>query len=404
VDLYNGATAPGGISVDGDTAYVVGPGGVATVSVPLIDGAVGRSKLGRPLSEMFGAAVPGAGGIVAGHRRSDGTVLVGDLDSDEDPTVLEPTAATPVEGLPALVAVSADGRLIAVAGMSGVLSVFDAVSMRLVHSIPYATDRPIDSKFTGGVGPAAGSYALAWWVSATTAILSTWDAVVSIDLETGQRRWEARGFRHQVTSVSVSTDETLVIASDFYGTTRLLRFDDGAPVGAPLANGSMTAAERGTEPVVRANVSLFRPDSHVAALADWDTGAVRFVDVDTRTETDPPLTVLAGLAAYDFSPDGHTLAVGGSQGSVRLYDLETRAQIGDPFPSTTSLTPAFFSADGRAMSVGGYPPIVYDVDPASWREKACTVAGRNLTKVEWRQYMPPDEQYRATCPDHRIES
>jgi DNA-binding SARP family transcriptional activator/WD40 repeat protein len=404
VDLFNGPTAPGGISVDGDTAYVIGRRGVATVSIPLIDGAVGRSKLGRPLSGMDGGPAFGAGGIVALQRRSDGNVLVADLDSAEDPTVLEPTGATPLGGLPGLIAVSADGRLIAAAGLSGVLSVFDAATRRLVHSIPYATDRPIDSDLTGGAGTAAGGYATVWWVSATTAILGTFDSVVSIDLETGQKRWEARGFRRLVTSVSVSTDETLAIASDFDGTTRLLRFDDGAEVGAPLANGSMTATERGTEPVVRANAALFRPDSHVAALADWDTGAVRFVDVDTHTETDPPLMVVAGLAGFNFSSDGRTLAVSGSQGAVRLFDLGTSAQIGDPFPSTTSFTSGNFTADGRAMIVGGYPPIVYDVDPASWREKACTVAGRNLTKVEWEQYMPPDEPYRATCPEHRVES
>ena len=47
---------------------------------------------------------------------------------------------------------------------------------------------------------------------------------------------------------------------------------------------------------------------------------------------------------------------------------------------------------------------MWDIDPASWREKACTVAGRNLTKLEWQQYMPPDEQYRATCPAYPVET
>ena len=47
-----------------------------------------------------------------------------------------------------------------------------------------------------------------------------------------------------MTSVSVSTDRTLVIASDFDGTTRLLSLDTGTEIGAPLANGSMTDRER----------------------------------------------------------------------------------------------------------------------------------------------------------------
>ena len=279
IKLYNGATY--NIAVEDDIAYVLGPAGVAIVSIPLIDGVVGRSKLGRPLSGMPGA-VPGPGGIVAGYRDSDGKVVVASLDRDGDPIVLTPTAATPAAASFRPVAISADGRWIAVAGLSGVLSVFDASSLRLVRSIPYATNRSIDSKFTAGVGDAAGRYAVVYWVSSTTALLGTWDAVVSIDLETGQKRWEARGFRDAVTAVSVSTDGTLVVASDFYGTARLLRFDDGTQVGAPLATGSMTAAERGTDPFTRGSDAAFLSDSHVAALDDWEAGAIRFVDVDSR--------------------------------------------------------------------------------------------------------------------------
>ena len=34
------------------------------------------------------------------------------------------------------------------------LSVFDTASLRLVQSIPFATDRPIDSEFIQGLDPA----------------------------------------------------------------------------------------------------------------------------------------------------------------------------------------------------------------------------------------------------------
>jgi WD40 repeat protein len=399
VKLYNGATY--NIAVEGDTAYVLGPAGVAVVSTPLIDGVDGRSKLGRPLTGLP-RAVPGPGGIVAAHRDSDGMVVVSSLDRDGDPIVLQPTAAAPSEGVGMRVAISADGRWIAAAGWSGVLSVFDASSLRLVRSIPYATNRSIDSKFTAGAGDAAGRYAIPYWVSPTTALLGTWDAVVSIDLETGQKRWEARGFRDVVTAVSVSTDETLVVASDFCGTARLLRFDDGTQVGAPLANGSMTPTERGTDPITHASEASFLSDSHVAALDDWESGAIRFVDVDSRTQPAPPLAVTGGLP--DFSADGRLVAVGSTEGAVRLYDIEAGAQIGDPFPSTGTFDYGFITADGRAVVAAGDPSIVWDIAPASWRDKACNVAGRNLTKLEWRQHMPSDEPYRATCPSYPIES
>ena len=40
--------------------------------------------------------------------------------------------------------------------------------------------------------------------------------------------------------------------------------------------------------------------------------------------------------------------------------------------------------------------ILWDVDLDSWRERACQIAGRNLTRAEWGQYLG-DEPYRKTC-------
>jgi WD40 repeat protein len=205
-----------------------------------------------------------------------------------------------------------------------------------------------------------------------------------------------------VTSVSVSTDESLVLASDFDGTTRLLRFDDGTQVGPPLANGSMPAFERANEPLVRGTFSAFLPGTHVALIFDSTDGAVRLVDVDSRTERSPRVTVLPGASFWDVSPDGRVAAVGSATGATQLYDLQTGTQIGDPFPSALDL--GFHTSDGRSMVTLDAPPVVWDVDPASWREKACTVAGRNMTRAEWEQHMPPDERYRVTCPEHLVEN
>jgi hypothetical protein len=404
VKLYNGTTPLDGIVVEGDRAYVAGPAGVAIVSVPLIDGAAGPSKLSRPLRGLTGFTVSATEGLAVAQRTTDGKVLVAHLDRDEDPIALEPSGARSTGGLPALLNVSPDGRLIASAGAAGVLSIFDTATLSLVQTIPYALDRPVDSSFTSSLGDAARRYAVVFWLSSTTAILGTLDSVVAIDLTTGQRRWEARGFRDEVDSLAVSSDGSLVLATDYYGTARLLRSDDGSEVGAPLGNGSMTDAERRTAPRVPVNYVAFVPGGHVALLDDWDSGTIRVVDVDSRTEVAPPMHIAAGTTLLRVSGDGELLAVGGTEGLVRLYDLATRAQIGDPFPSGTNLTSAIFAPDDRAFIERGNPPLVWDIDPASWREKACAVAGRNMTKAEWRQYMPPDEAYRPTCPALPVET
>ena len=41
--------------------------------------------------------------------------------------------------------------------------------------------------------------------------------------------------------------------------------------------------------------------------------------------------------------------------------------------------------------------MVWDLDPAHWASTACSVAGRNLTQAEWKQYLP-GRPYQLTCP------
>ena len=44
--------------------------------------------------------------------------------------------------------------------------------------------------------------------------------------------------------------------------------------------------------------------------------------------------------------------------------------------------------------------ILWDLDPAVWRVRACEAAGRNLTRDEWKNFLPEGEPYHATCPQY----
>ena len=40
--------------------------------------------------------------------------------------------------------------------------------------------------------------------------------------------------------------------------------------------------------------------------------------------------------------------------------------------------------------------VIWNVDPAAWAAQACTVAHRNLTRAEWRDFLP-QRSFRAVC-------
>lgn len=42
--------------------------------------------------------------------------------------------------------------------------------------------------------------------------------------------------------------------------------------------------------------------------------------------------------------------------------------------------------------------IFWDINQASWQSRACSIANRNLTRDEWKQYLG-DEPYNKTCSD-----
>jgi WD40 repeat protein len=150
----------------------------------------------------------------------------------------------------------------------------------------------------------------------------------------------------------------------------------------------------------------------------------------------------SGLWWADISDDGATLVTGGESSGERLWDLTTGQPIGPAFasdvPNTVDLSPdgrtlvaagdgwvtmrdtatgtilgrswfpdprskdnnlaAAFTPDGRRLFIvsDSGEAWVWNVDPASWASRACQIAGRSMTQVEWQLYLP-DRPYQATC-------
>src|SRR5262249_32780504 len=102
-----------------------------------------------------------------------------------------------------------------------------------------------------------------------------------------------------------------------------------------------------------------------------------------------------------FSPDGKLLASASDDQTVRLWDV-ARHQPGEALHSHSDLVfSVAFSPDGKLLASASSDQTVrlWDVDPDSWAVRLCRIANRNLSLIEWQQYIGRDVPYRRTCPE-----
>jgi WD40 repeat protein len=103
------------------------------------------------------------------------------------------------------------------------------------------------------------------------------------------------------------------------------------------------------------------------------------------------------LPSLAFSPDGKLLATG-DDARFRLWDLSDPTiprSLGAPWPY--SGLQLVFSPDEQTLLASGLEGLfLLPIDPEQWVERACRIAGRNLTQIEWRQYAGTLD-YHKTC-------
>jgi len=78
--------------------------------------------------------------------------------------------------------------------------------------------------------------------------------------------------------------------------------------------------------------------------------------------------------------------------------VRSRKPLGPPIPGA-DIQSAYARWVPRSRVVAGFADgsvLTYDVDPASWLRRACSVAGRQLTEAEWADALP-GRPYERTC-------
>ena len=257
------------------------------------------------------------------------------------------------------IAFSPDGRLLAVAvDPNGVEGFFEQARDGEVQLWDVSARRRVRT-----IAPRAGSV-LAAAFSADGGLLATGSYRGRLDL------WEVPGGGRRGEPITVSDDGFPGVAFD--------------PRGARVAGGSAIGPVR-----------VFRTADGLPAF--------------------PPLTGHTGpITGAAFSPTGAFLATTSAFGGTRLWDPATGLGYGDelagsPRPGSLQPNVAFpflgvrnaFSPDGRLLAVAGVETraMLWEVDPAVWRRRACAIAGRNLSQEEWALYLPAGTPRRATCPE-----
>ena len=107
------------------------------------------------------------------------------------------------------------------------------------------------------------------------------------------------------------------------------------------------------------------------------------------------------VTSVAFDPAGRTLATSASDFKIRLWDLTSQRQIGRPLPgseagSGTNVS-AFDPSGNHLIAVyDSGAAFVWDMDLDHWKQQACAVVGRSLTRKEWTELLP-DRRYQPAC-------
>jgi WD40 repeat protein/serine/threonine protein kinase len=186
-----------------------------------------------------------------------------------------------------------------------------------------------------------------------------WEGTIRLwQLDTTRSGVPWKGHRGAISSVAFTPDGKGLLSGGADGTVRLWDVARGQE-GGPLRQEEKNAIWQ----------AVISPDGKSAASVG---GGLKLWDLEGRRQRGGS----PGHQGYDYtvaySPDGKTLATGGSDGRVRLWNAANGTEI-DPLPGPANPPPTPFaeptclawSPDGRTLATGGHDRIILPWDLSS---------------------------------------
>ena len=363
----------------------------------------GEQAVGRPFggpSELITAMAFSSDGkrLVAG--RFDGDTLVYDRVTRRAPVRINGDSVV------SSVAIHPDGQLIAIGTVDGRVRFFDAASGAEVGrpiiersaAVWQVTFSPNGSLLAVSVDPNGADNR--FYLQQKNGVAELWD--VASRRRVGRVAPEAGS----VFAVAFNPDGSLLATGSYRGQLDLWDVATRTHHGKTMRVAGDAVLSAAFDP---ANELLATGGSGIGPVRVWRVADQRaFASLAGHTGQ------VVGTA---FDSNDTYLATSTLIGGTRLWDPATGLGYGGELassPRPASLEPTIdlpglllrnaFSPDGKQLAVPGVDTraMLWDLDPAVWRERACAIAGRNLTPEEWRLYMPSAMDYRATCPQWPI--
>jgi WD40 repeat protein len=196
-------------------------------------------------------------------------------------------------------------------------------------------------------------------------------------------------------AVRLGTGVRSLLAHPSDGSVLALRVDGSVVRVEPSTGKILTEAPPGTLSA-QATSWVFSPDGSVLATADV-SGNMRLLDATSLTWVSPDSGAAWGYDR-DYAPDGSQIAAVRAD-RISLWDGDTGAYVASlPLPADARLVSIVYLEDSSGLVIAAADGRTWTADTrtGTWIERACSIAGRNLTAHEWTFFFP-SRPYHATC-------